>query len=157
MSDNKNYAQRVSGKAAPTPGQEAASAPAPTPARAAAPTAAQSAAPTSAQSAAPAETKSAANPSRPENRVHKCALVTGPKYETIIAADPVFGFKTKVSVRLHSTLTGHSMNPWMGFTISFPLGENQKANEASGFGVRSNSMSTTPIFLLVNNTLTYSQ
>ena len=174
MSDNKNWAQRVSAETAPTPDQTApapaltpteatlnhgqtAPASALTPTEAADSTPAEAAAPnqdTTAQAALsqapPADDKSATTPRRPDNTLFKCALVTDSKANTVIAATHGFGFpKVKIGVRLYANHTGtNSSSPWMGFIISFPLGDRQAANEASGFGVRSNSMSSHSIFFL---------
>lgn len=88
----------------------------------------------------------------PPNLHEQCALFAGDASGRIIAAAPSLGFDTKLDAFLHAIRKGNATNPWMGFSISFPLGEKQTANEAAGFGVRSKGKSDQ--HLRVYNTLT---
>lgn len=76
-----------------------------------------------------------------KNTREPCALMAQDASGPVVAATPSLGFDTKLGARLYAMRSGNANNPWLGFTISFPLGENQTANEAAGFGVRSKSKS----------------
>ncbi|KAG7284557.1 hypothetical protein NEMBOFW57_010935 [Staphylotrichum longicolle] len=62
-----------------------------------------------------------------------CALLAGPS-GPVIATGKSFG--ADISVLRARLITSTVADPWMGFSLSFPLGDKSTDNEAAGFGVR---------------------
>ncbi|KAK4150791.1 P-loop containing nucleoside triphosphate hydrolase protein [Chaetomidium leptoderma] len=69
-----------------------------------------------------------------------CALLAGPS-GPVIGAGKTFGAGVSV---LQARLMASTVGPtaWMGFSLSFPLGDDQVDNEKAGFGVRYHSKSS---------------
>ncbi|KLO97152.1 uncharacterized protein LW93_3125 [Fusarium fujikuroi] len=53
----------------------------------------------------------------------------------LIASGDKIGLRTKIKAQLRS-VQAWDCDPWIGLTLDFPLGKDQKANEEAGFGVR---------------------
>jgi hypothetical protein len=53
----------------------------------------------------------------------------------VAASAKAFGLATKTRARA-GVFIASDTDPWFGFHLEFPLGQNQELNEASGFGVR---------------------
>ncbi|KAH6854724.1 hypothetical protein B0I37DRAFT_441680 [Chaetomium sp. MPI-CAGE-AT-0009] len=100
---------------------------------AAAPTAATAAAAPTAATAA-AQTTPGAKKKTADTYNKDCAVLAGPS-GPVIAAGSILGAPVRIRSRL-VMLTNPPVNPWMGFSLFFPLGNEQKGNEAAGFGVR---------------------
>lgn len=71
---------------------------------------------------------------------HSCAVLGGPN-GPIIAAGSHFGPGVSVNTSRIILRANANADQCMGFSINFPLGEGQKANEEAGFGVRYNRQS----------------
>lgn len=64
-----------------------------------------------------------------------CAVLLNDPVGPIVASGSALGWPHLIEASLVRVGTRDS-NPWMGFTLSFPLPEGQSANDESGFGVR---------------------
>ncbi|KAG9495213.1 hypothetical protein J7337_013448 [Fusarium musae] len=63
-----------------------------------------------------------------------CAVFFG-HHGPLIASGDKIGLRTKIKAQLRS-VQAWDCDTWIGLTLDFPLGKDQKANEEAGFGVR---------------------
>ncbi|PNP83871.1 hypothetical protein FNYG_02559 [Fusarium nygamai] len=63
-----------------------------------------------------------------------CAVFFG-HHGPLIASGNKIGLRTKIKAQLRS-VQAWDCDTWIGLTLDFPLGKDQKANEEAGFGVR---------------------
>ncbi|KAF5701883.1 hypothetical protein FMUND_13716 [Fusarium mundagurra] len=63
-----------------------------------------------------------------------CAVFFG-HHGPLIASGDKIGLRTKIKAQLRS-VQAWDYDTWIGLTLDFPLGKDQKANEEAGFGVR---------------------
>ncbi|KAF5598797.1 DNA helicase [Fusarium pseudocircinatum] len=63
-----------------------------------------------------------------------CAVFFG-HHGPLIASGDNIGLRTKIKAQLRS-VRAWDCDTWIGLTLDFPLGKDQKANEDAGFGVR---------------------
>ncbi|CVL04063.1 uncharacterized protein FMAN_14843 [Fusarium mangiferae] len=70
----------------------------------------------------------------PATVTEDCAVFFG-HHGPLIASGDKIGLRTKIKAQLRS-VQAWDCDTWIGLTLDFPLGKDQKANEAAGFGVR---------------------
>ncbi|QGI70925.1 hypothetical protein CEK27_003254 [Fusarium fujikuroi] len=70
----------------------------------------------------------------PATVTEDCAVFFG-HHGPLIASGDKIGLRTKIKAQLRS-VQAWDCDPWIGLTLDFPLGKDQKANEEAGFGVR---------------------
>ncbi|KAH7316633.1 P-loop containing nucleoside triphosphate hydrolase protein [Stachybotrys elegans] len=70
--------------------------------------------------------------SKPKNSL-QCSVLAG-EFGPVFAASKPFGLPTKATSVLY--MTRRENETWFGLSLQFPLGQDQTANEAAGFGVR---------------------
>jgi hypothetical protein len=99
--------------------------------------AAKTAAPTAA--ATPGASK-AANKKKADMYNKDCAVLAGPSGPVLFAGSTLGAVSMPNRSRI-VTFTYPPANPWMGFSLLFPLGDLQEGNEKAGFGVRYSSKS----------------
>ncbi|KAF5636784.1 uncharacterized protein FTJAE_5980 [Fusarium tjaetaba] len=70
----------------------------------------------------------------PATVTEDCAVFFG-HHGPLIASGDKIGLHTKIKAQLRS-VQAWDCDTWIGLTLDFPLGKDQKANEEAGFGVR---------------------
>lgn len=88
-----------------------------------------------------ADTMEMADPAPCEVRTRNChkaaAVLYGNPSGPIIAAAKTLSGTHKIGAALTAYRSGKEhLNPFIGFTLFFPFGDNQAANENTGFGVQ---------------------